>query len=117
MALRTKIRIRRASRPRCVELLEGRQLLSGAAVVGDVWQISGDANRRSLGDVIVVAPVENDPSTLHVIIHGAEAGSTSVSAIRSINIDAGRGDDRVSIDLGPVAGSIAVTILGGSGND
>src|SRR6188472_4222226 len=91
----------RSARQRLVELLEGRQLLSGATVVGDVWQISGDANRPSLGDVIVVAPVENDPSTLHVTIDGAEAGSTPASEIHSISIDAGRGNDRVSIDLGP----------------
>src|SRR5205085_11600280 len=110
--------VRRPSvRHRLVELLESRQLLSGATVVGDVWQITGDANRRSLGDVIVVAPVENDPSTLKVTIDGADAGTTPVAAIHSIQIDAGKGNDRVTIDLGPSGESPAVTILGGAGND
>src|SRR5690348_15301482 len=114
---RTTLRRRRSVGQRLVELLEARQLLSGVTVAGNVWQISGDANRHSLGDVIAIAPAENDPSTLQVAIDGTVAGTTPVNAIHSISIDAGKGNDRVTIDLGPSGDSIAVTILGGPGND
>jgi uncharacterized secreted protein with C-terminal beta-propeller domain len=117
------IRARRRFRPRFpnrvgTEPLESRTLFTGATVADGVWSITGDANRRAPGDGIVVSPVEQSPGSLRVTINGTEAATNIAAAdLREIRIDAGRGDDRVSIDLGAGAASILVTVLGGPGDD
>jgi uncharacterized secreted protein with C-terminal beta-propeller domain len=99
-----------------MEPLERRQLLA-ATVADGMWQITADANRRAPNDVISVAPAAQDPATLRATINGVEVGTTPIGAIQQIRIDAGRGNDRVTIDLGTSGNSISVTVLGGLGHD
>jgi uncharacterized secreted protein with C-terminal beta-propeller domain len=76
-----------------------------------------DVSRRALNEAIVVEPVEQSPGTLRATINGVEIGTTPASAITQIRIDAGRGNDRVTVQLGDAAKGISVIVFGGAGHD
>ena len=112
----TKLPRRRRTPRTPVESLEGRRLLS-SVLDGGVWDISGDAERRAPNDAIAVSPVDAEPGLLRVTINGTEVGQAAIGATQQIRINAGRGNDVVTIDLGTSGQSIAVTVIGGHGDD
>ncbi|QOV87574.1 beta-propeller domain-containing protein [Humisphaera borealis] len=102
-----------------VETLERRQLFSAALEAG-VWQIRGDAT----GDVIVVEAVPGDATSLRAVINGAVAGTVTAADVASIDLDAGAGDDRVTLRLEAAnssatlrASAAAIQVRGGDGDD
>lgn len=103
-----------ASAPVQLESLEARLLLSSPAP--QIWKLNGDAGRRAQDDVIVVEVNPNDATQLQATINGNIVGSRPIDAIKRLRIDAGRGNDTVTIDL-PQGVSIPVWVNGGSGND
>jgi uncharacterized secreted protein with C-terminal beta-propeller domain len=102
--------------PRPFESLEPRRLLSAAiataAAVDGAWTVRG--TRR--GDVIEVAPQPDDPATLRLTANGAEVGTHPAAALVSLEIFAGGGKDRVSVDLGPTVAA-TVRVFGERGRD
>lgn len=98
-----------------VEQLEGRVLLSGSSA-SSTWTILGDLSRRHPNDSIVVGI---DPAThkLRARINGISVGSRWFRGLSSIEIGAGRGNDRVSVELGEAGQGITVAAWGGQGDD
>jgi uncharacterized secreted protein with C-terminal beta-propeller domain len=97
-----------------LEALEPRTLLSAAA--GSVWRIAGDDAPENPSDVISVAVSPLDSSVLEATINGRVASTRSIAGLSLIRIDAGKGDDTVTVTL-PEGVSIATRINGGRGND
>ena len=102
--------------PRPFEMLEARRLLSAGpvtAVAADgAWTVRG--TRR--GDVIDVAPLPDDPATLQVTANGAPVGTHPAATLLSLDVFAGGGRDRISVDLGP-GGAATVRVFGERGRD
>src|SRR5688572_18843015 len=111
-------RVRHPRRWSEAQLLESRRLLSATLDAG-VWHITGDAARRAPADVIFVEPDPQDSGILRATVNGVEVGSANLPDISRIEIDAGRGSDRVTVRLGETgnAAGIAVSVLGGDGDD
>jgi hypothetical protein len=101
-----------------LESLERRQLFAAAldAATG-VWTIRGDDNRADRNDAIVVEAVPQNADQLRVTINGTQAGTATAADLTLIDIDAGRGNDQITLRLDPAAVSAAVHVNGGSGND
>lgn len=95
-----------------VETLERRQLFAATLVAG-AWQIAGDVG----DDAIVVEAVPGDATSLRAVINGQVAGTVTANEVTSIDIDAGAGNDRVTLRLDPGVVSATVTVRGGDGND
>src|SRR4051812_14845428 len=104
MPIRSKpLRVNDAAiRAAVLETLESRTLLSGA-----VWTVSGDARGKRRNDTIVVAlPPDGQ---LRATINGQPAGTRDASAVSSIEVSAGRGNDTVRVELG----GLPVRVFGG----
>src|SRR4051794_30583791 len=98
--LRTPRSIRRARlHTPHLERLEPRQLLSGSPVFTPTWFIHGDADKAHPNDTIVVA---YNPTTQNfdLTINGTLVTSRPASKVRTIVINAGQGDDTVTLDTG-----------------
>ncbi|HEX8912790.1 MAG TPA: beta-propeller domain-containing protein, partial [Humisphaera sp.] len=106
---------RRRQNVSAVEPLEGRQFFA-ATLAGGVWTITGDAT-KDRRDVIVIAPAAGDAASLSVTVNGAIEGTVPLAGLTNIEVDAGKGNDRVTVDLGAGGAGVAVRVLGGKGND
>lgn len=113
--INARVRHLRASE---VHLLESRRLLSASLEAG-IWRITADALRRAPDDAIVVEPAPADASVLRAAVNGVEVGTAPLDGLQRVEIDAGRGNDRVTVRLGDGGASagIAVHVLGGDGDD
>ncbi len=97
-----------------LEALEPRTLLSAAP--STVWRITGDDAPDSPNDVISVAVSPLDSSVLEATVNGRVASTRSIAGLSLIRIDAGAGDDTVTVTL-PEGVTIPTRIAGGRGND
>jgi hypothetical protein len=109
-------RPRRSLRP--AEALEPRRFLS-AALDGGVWRVTGDDVRGTRGDdAIIVEPLAGDPAVLRATVNDAEVGTVPLAGLLALEVDAGRGNDRVTVRLGDAASpATAVRVFGGNGDD
>jgi uncharacterized secreted protein with C-terminal beta-propeller domain len=96
-----------------LEGLEGRQLMSMSVVSGS-WTINGDENKGNLNDVISVT-YNAKTRRFDLTMNGAQVQSMPALRIRRIVINGGKGDDRISVDVG--SRRVQVVINGGEGND
>ena len=112
-----------ASRPAAFEALEARRLLAAdpggtAVLAGDQLQVTG--TRKA--DQIVV-DLNGTTSQLDVTINGTAAGSFDPAVVAGIRVDAGGGNDVVTIGAGVTdvaflrGGKGNDTLTGGAGND
>src|SRR4051794_2637873 len=108
---RSRQRLARAVLP--VEVLELRRMLSATLDAG-VWHITGD-EAGPAADVIVVEATPQDAGTLQATINGTVVGTAPVAGLTSVEVDAGAGNDRVT--MGFNLPDVAVQVLGGDGND
>ena len=95
-----------------VETLESRTLLTASLGRG-ILAIRGTA----ASDVIEVRRSADDANILQVVENGTVTFSRAVSAVKQIRIDAGDGNDEVSVNQENGAITIPTTIRGGRGND
>lgn len=108
-------RSRRRFRPLC-EGLETR-FLPATSFSGGAWVINGDADRMRPGDRIVVRPDPRNAASLQAVVNGRVVDSQPASAVVSIDVRAGFGDDSVRISLPDALKRIPARIHGGVGND
>jgi len=98
-----------------VDRLELRQLLT---VTPTVWDIAGgDAGYAGPADSIVVEVCPTNPAKLQAVVDGEVVGRRLAARVSGIDVEAGRGHDKVVVDLGDYAADIPVTVSGGTGND
>jgi uncharacterized secreted protein with C-terminal beta-propeller domain len=94
--------------------LECRQLLTAWASLPDgVWSISG----TDRGDTVVVETDVDNPSRAALFVNGRLTQRARLRDIDSIRINAGGGNDRVTVNLSERATNVSVLIDGGWGND
>ena len=87
------------------ESLERRRLLAATAVAADgVWRITG--TRRA--DAIVIGPSPDDPTLLAATANGVVIGSHSTATLATLEVFAGGGNDRITLDLPPSAPNVRV---------
>ena len=97
-----------------LEALEPRTLMSAAP--STVWRITGDDAPDSPNDIISVEVSPTDSTVLEATINGRVASTRSIQGLSLIRIDAGLGDDTVTVTL-PDGVTIPTRITGGRGND
>jgi uncharacterized secreted protein with C-terminal beta-propeller domain len=95
-----------------VETLETRTLLTASLGRG-ILAIRGTA----ANDVIEVRRSADDANVLQVVENGTVTFSRAISAVRQIRIDAGAGNDEISVNQEYGAITIPASIKGGRGND
>lgn len=93
--------------------LEARVLLSS----GSVWTVLGDLSPRRPSDSIVVDVDPKNAALLRARVNGHLVGTRALSGLQSIEIGAGRGNDRISVELGKAGANIAVRAWGSIGDD
>ncbi|MGA2498927.1 MAG: beta-propeller domain-containing protein [Tepidisphaeraceae bacterium] len=98
------------SRVPLFDRLEARFLLAAHPVV---WQINGTPK----DDTIVVAVSATDASQATFTLDGKIVASKAIKSISAIRINAGAGNDTVTVGFGVDQAGIPVTILGGPGDD
>jgi len=96
-----------------LEPLEPRFLLDA----GTVWAIVGDANPLDFNDDILIRRNAGDPALLEAVVNGEVAATHRADGLKKIVVRARKGDDTVTIDLGPDASGIRAILIGGPGND
>ena len=101
--------------PGLPELLESRRLLS-VSPSGGVWKLRGDL-ARDRNDVIVIEASPGDASVLRATVNGTAVGTAAAASVQRIEVKAGRGHDRVTVNLGAAGAGVAVRVLGGPGDD
>lgn len=100
------------------ETLEDRALLSASSSFSaGRWTINADVNPQSPGETIVIDQNPADSSQLRLVINGSTFAVQSINRLRSITVNAGAGDDTVTIQLPASLSRVAVTVNGGTGND
>ena len=97
------------------ERLEPRLALS-ATYQPSTWRIGGDADRARPDDTIVVDRSAADPRLLRATVNGVVVGTRAESAVRTIVVNGGLGDDSIRIDI-PGNTRITTVLNGGPGND
>ncbi len=100
------------------EMLEDRALLSASSSFSaGKWTINGDLSSANPGETIVIDQNPADSSQLRVSINGSTFAVQSIDRLRSITVNAGAGDDTVTIQLPDGLSRVAVIVNGGAGND
>src|SRR5258705_9784520 len=100
--------LRAAAIPICMQL-EPRVLLSATT-----WTINGDQSGPT-ADTIVIEVNPTNSKQLRAVVNDQVIATRAIKSIKDILINGGRGDDNISIDLGPEFDDIDATILGGAG--
>jgi uncharacterized secreted protein with C-terminal beta-propeller domain len=100
-----------AAQPVCQQL-ESRTLLSAT-----IWTINGDRDGTPTDDTIVIQLDPNNSKQLQAIVNDEIVDTCLIKNVSGIQINGGRGDDDITIDLGPDLDNIGSTILGGRGDD
>lgn len=91
--------------------LEQRILLSA------VWNVVGDLSPRRPGESIVIDVDPKNSGQLRARINGFLVGTRALSGLESIQIGAGKGNDRLSVELGKAGAGITVRAWGSIGDD
>jgi len=107
--------VRRAGFTAGCERLESRLALAATYQPG-VWRISGDADRARPDDTIVVDRSPADARLLRATVNGVVVGTRAESAVRTIVVNGGLGNDSIRIDI-PGNTRITTVLNGGPGND
>ncbi len=102
--------LRAATIPICHQL-ESRVLLSATT-----WTINGDQSGPT-DDTIVIEVNPTNSKQLRAVLNDQVIDTRSIKSVKDILINGGRGNDDISIDLGPDLDNIDSTILGGAGDD
>ncbi|HEV8606493.1 MAG TPA: beta-propeller domain-containing protein, partial [Tepidisphaeraceae bacterium] len=100
-----------AARPVC-EQLEFRFLLAAT-----VWEINGDAGGEFTDDTIVIEVNPGNAKELRAVVNDEVVSTRLIRNVKGIQINGGRGDDDITLDLGADLDNIEATILGGRGDD
>jgi uncharacterized secreted protein with C-terminal beta-propeller domain/Ca2+-binding RTX toxin-like protein len=79
------------------------------------WIVEGDSNPRNLNDRIVIELLPDDPSQLRAIVNGKVAGQIAKADIHTVWVVAGKGNDRINVELG--SDELNCWIAGGAGDD
>jgi len=77
------------------------------------WRIAGS----QLSDVIDVSVSQDDATRLVATVNGSIVSTRAITLIRNIVVNAGAGDDSITIDLGVGMEGIRASVYGGTGND
>lgn len=100
------------------EQLEDRALLSASSSMsGGRWTINADVDAVTASETIVVDQAPDDASRIRVTINGSELDDRLARRVKSITINAGSGDDTVTVQLPAALSRILVTVNGGGGDD
>jgi len=99
-----------ATRVLCHQL-ESRLLLSATT-----WTINGDQSGPA-ADTIVIEVNPANSKQLRAVLNDQVIDTRSIKSVKDILINGGRGNDNISVDLGPEQDNIDATILGGAGDD
>lgn len=101
------------------ERLETRSLFSATLTAGE-WQITGQDG----DDVVVVEAVPGNASLLQAVVNGQVEGTVTAAGVTTLRVDAGAGNDRVTLRLDAAsvsselgASATAIVVRGGDGND
>jgi len=97
-----------------IDGLESRMLLASAPP--GLWIIRGDIDGPS-ADQIVIQPVQNRTDRLEAIVNGQRIATRVASSVTKVFVNAGRGPDSITVDLGTNLKNVRTTILGGGGAD
>lgn len=81
------------------------------------WIINADIDNAQLAEVIVIEPSPDDANRLRVVINGLTLDDRAARRVRSITINAGDGNDTVTVQLPEALSRIVVTVNGGDGDD
>src|SRR5258706_11380170 len=100
-----------AARPVCQQL-KSRTLLTAA-----VWTINGDRDGTFTDDTIVIQLDPNNSKQLQAVVNDEIVNTRLIKNVKGIQINAGGGDDDITVDLGPDLDNIDSTIFGGRGDD
>src|SRR5437016_3435721 len=100
-----------AAQPIC-DRLESRTLLTAT-----LWTINGDTDGASTDDTIVIQLDPKNSKQLQAIVNDDVVATRLLKNISGIQINAGGGDDDVTVDLGPDLSNIDCTVYGGAGDD
>lgn len=97
--------------------IEGIRAIYGAGV-GSVTPIPGyfvslDVSGTAGADDILVTDA-GTPGQVRAVVNGVVTQTVPATRLRTVNVNAGDGNDRVRVEVGP---SVRVTIDGGAGND
>ncbi len=98
-----------------VEQLEGCVLLDAHSAA--IWHINGDRDGQATDDTIVVQVSPQNPTQIEAIINGQVFGTRPRARLGHVLIRGRGGNDRIEVELGPDDADLAVTMLGGAGND
>lgn len=102
----------------CLEQLEDRALLSAASSMSSGrWTVNADLDAAQYSETIVVEQSPNDPKRLRVVINGEMLDERLARRVKSITVNAGQGNDTVTVQLPSELSRIVVTINGGAGDD
>lgn len=100
------------------EALEDRSLLSAGSVLSrNIWNIQADVDPANPSETIVLEQVPGQADRLRVTINGQSFAEVMTSRVESIKLQAGSGDDSVTINLPAELNRILVAVNGGDGND
>ena len=100
------------------ELLEDRALLSATSrMVRGTWTINADIDSTQAAETIVVEQSPRGSGRLRISINGEVVGDRVARRVKAITVNAGTGDDTVTIQLPATLARISVTVNGGAGND
>ncbi|HEV8291755.1 MAG TPA: calcium-binding protein, partial [Tepidisphaeraceae bacterium] len=92
--------------------LESRLLLTAT-----LWTINGDLNGSFIDDTIVVELDPANSKQLRAVVNDDVVDTRLIKNIKGIQINAGGGDDDITVDLGPNLHNIDSTVVGGRGDD
>lgn len=99
------------------ECLETRALLSAtSSLSAGAWVINGDSDPLQPAETIVIEQSPSRANRLRVVINGETVDERAARRVKSITVNAGNGDDNVTVRL-PAAVGGTITVNGGTGND
>ena len=100
-----------AARPVC-DQLESRTLLTAT-----LWTINGDIDGKPTDDSIVIQLDPHNSKQLQAIVNDDVVSTRLIKSIKGIQINAGAGDDDITLELGPNLDDIDCTVFAGAGDD
>jgi inhibitor of cysteine peptidase len=81
------------------------------------WTINGDIDPSQLAETILVEPASNRSNRLQVVVNDTVLDVRAARRVKSIIVNAGDGNDTVTVQLPDSLSRIVVTINGGAGDD
>lgn len=81
------------------------------------WTINADIDPAQLAETIVIEQSPNKPNRLQVVVNDEVLDVRAARRVKSITVNAGNGNDTVTVQLPTSLSRIVVTINGGAGDD